>query len=130
VVVRWHKRIWRCAEQACPVSTFSEVHEFATARAKLTGRAVAWATDALRYDDTTVSAIARHLGVPSSRTRVRVSQDCHTAWNAIKTEAAKRVAKPERVKGVRTLGWTSTSGGPDLSGKERAVRVMVDLSRD
>jgi hypothetical protein len=29
----------------------------------LTVRAVRWAVDALSYDDTTVSALARHLGV-------------------------------------------------------------------
>jgi hypothetical protein len=32
-------------------------------RAKLTFRAINWATDALAHYDTTVSALARHLGV-------------------------------------------------------------------
>ena len=63
VRVRWFKRIWRCREPACPRATWTEDHSFAAPRAKLTARAVAWAVDALRHDDTTVSAIARHLGV-------------------------------------------------------------------
>lgn len=35
-------------------------------------RAVVWATDALAHDDTTVSALARHLRV-----------DWHTLWRAV-----------------------------------------------
>jgi transposase len=62
-VVLWRKRIWRCLEPACPVVTFSETHPLAAPRAKLTARAVTWATDALIHDDTTVAALARHLGV-------------------------------------------------------------------
>ena len=72
VLVGWHKRIWRCAEQRCRAGTWTEVHPYALARSQLTARAVRWAVDALRHDDTTVSAIARHLGV-----------DWHTAWSAI-----------------------------------------------
>jgi hypothetical protein len=61
--VRWHKRIWRCREERCQWSTWTEDHSFPAVRAKLTSRAITWAVDALRHDDTTVSAIARHLGV-------------------------------------------------------------------
>jgi hypothetical protein len=46
-----------------------------------------------------VSALARHLGVA-----------WHTAWSAIETEAKARVAQPERLAGVKTLGSMSTSG--------------------
>ncbi len=90
--VRWRKRIWRCAEVSCPRGTFSEKHPFLAARAKLTSRAVAWATDALAEDDTIVSA-ARHLGV-----------DWHTCWDAVEVEARRRLADPTRLHGVRTLG--------------------------
>jgi hypothetical protein len=38
-----------------------------------TSRAIAWATDALAYDNTTVPALARHLRV-----------NWHTPWRAIK----------------------------------------------
>jgi transposase len=68
-LVRWLVRVWRCREPACPTGTFSEAHDLAPPRMALTVRAVRWATDALSCDDTTVSALARHLGV-----------DWHTAW--------------------------------------------------
>ena len=119
VLVRWLKRIWRCEEPTCEVSTWSESHGFAKPRSKLTTRAVGWAVDGLRHDDTTVSALARHLGV-----------DWHTAWNAIKVEATKRVKRPERVKGVTALGVDEHIWRPGMRGKNRAVTVMVDLTRD
>jgi transposase len=73
-LVRWRKRIWRCAEQSCEVSSWTEDDAYAAKRSKLTARAIVWAVDALRHDDTTVSAIARHLGV-----------DWHTAWAGIQS---------------------------------------------
>src|SRR4051812_8030068 len=82
VRLRWRKRVWRCPEPSCPVGTFSEQHEVLPARAKLTTRAVRWATDALEHDDTTVSALARHLGV-----------DWHTCWDAVEVEAKRRLAR-------------------------------------
>ena len=51
------------------------------------------AADAITHDDTTVSALARHLGV-----------DWHTAWNAIEVEAKTRVGQTERLARVKTLG--------------------------
>ena len=92
-MVRWLKRMWRCREPACPVRVFSETHDIAPPRAVLTGRAVRWATDALAHDDTTVSALARHLGM-----------DWHTGWNAIKIEAKARTNNPQRLSGVKALG--------------------------
>jgi len=119
VLIRWRKRIWRCAEPACLVETFSETHDYAARRSKLTARAVAWATDALSHDDTTVSALARHLGV-----------DWHTAWAAIKVEATRRAKRPERLTGVTTLGVDEHIWRPSLKHRERAVTIMVDLTRD
>jgi transposase len=104
-LLRWLVRIWRCREPACPTDTFSEAHEQAPPRMALTVRAVRWAADALSYDDTTVSALARHLGV-----------DWHTCWDAIEVEARARAADPNRLAGVKTLGSMSTSGGHHGSG--------------
>ena len=92
-LVRWLVRVWRCREPSCPAGTFSEAHDLAPPRMALTVRAVRWATDALSCDDTTVSALARHLGV-----------DWHTAWDAIEVEAKARTKDPGRLAGVRTLG--------------------------
>jgi transposase len=118
-VLRWLVRIWRCRESACPTATFSEDHDVAPPRKALTTRAVAWATNALSYDDTTVSALARHLGV-----------DWHTAWDAIEVEAKSRTSNPDRLKGVKTLGVDEHIWRPSRIGVDRAVTIMVDLSRD
>lgn len=118
--VRWRKRVWRCAETTCPVGTFSERHDLIAPRAKLTTRAVSWATDALEHDDTTVSALARHLGV-----------DWHTCWDAVESEAVRRLADPARLDGVATLGVDEHIWRPSRIGDaSRAVTSMVDLTRD
>jgi transposase len=118
-VLRWLKRLWRCREPDCPNRVFSETHEIVPPRAVLTVRAVRWATDALAHDDTTVSALARHLGV-----------DWHTAWNAIELEARARTSDPQRLAGVKTLGVDEHIWRPSRVGVDRAVTIMVDLSRD
>jgi transposase len=118
-LVRWLKRMWRCREPACPVGVFSETHDIAPPRAVLTVRAVGWATDALAHDDTTVSALARHLGV-----------DWHTAWKAIEVEALARIGDPQPLAGVKTLGVDEHIWRPSRIGVDRAVTIMVDLSRD
>jgi len=118
VVVMWRKRMFRCAEPACPVGTFSEEHPLAAQRAALTGRAIAWAVDALEGDDTTVSALARRLGV-----------GWHTLWRAAQVEAAARLARPGRLDGVDTLGVDEHVWRPGRFGTGRDVTVMVDLTR-
>jgi transposase len=63
--------------------------------------------------------LARHLDV-----------DWHTAWSAIKTEATQRTSRPERTIGVKTPGVDEHIWRPSLKHRERAVTVMVDLTRD
>jgi transposase len=91
-LLRWLVRIWRCREPQCATQTFSEAHGLAPPRMALTVRALGWAADALN-DDTTVSALARHLGV-----------DWHTCWNAIEVEATARTTDSARLQGVKTPG--------------------------
>ena len=119
VRVLWRKRVWRCRESACPAWTWSETHALIAPRAALTSRAVAWATDALAHDDTTVSALARHLRV-----------DWHTLWHAVRAEATARLAEPRRLVGVDTLGVDEHIWRPRHRGAGRAVTAMVDLTRD
>jgi len=118
VRVLWRKRLWRCTEPACPAWTWSETHPLIAPRAALTIRAVAWATDALAHDDTTVSALARHLRV-----------DWHTLWQAVRVEATTRLAE-SRLVGVDTLGVDEHIWRPRHRGAGRAVTAKVDLTRD
>ena len=92
-LLRWLMRTWRCREPLCPMTTFSEAHDIAPSRMVLTARAVDWATSALSWDDTTVSALARQLGV-----------DWHTCWDAVEVEARTRTSDPARLQNVKTLG--------------------------
>lgn len=120
VLIVWLKRIWRCDELDCTIATWSEAHELISPRAVLTSRAISWAVDALAHDDTTVSALARHLRV-----------DWHTLWRAIKAQATDRVARPARLGGVKTLGVDEHIWRPGrFRHNERAVTAMVDLTRD
>jgi transposase len=118
-ILRWLVRMWRCREPLCPTTTFTESHDLAPPRMVLTSRAVAWATNALSYDDTTVSALARHLGV-----------DWHTCWDAIEVEAKARTSNPDRLRGVKILGVDEHIWRPSRIGVDRAVTIMVDLTRD
>ena len=120
VLIIWLKRVWRCAEPDCSTGTWSEMHELIAPRAVLTSRAITWATDALVHDDTTVSALARHLRV-----------DWHTLWRAVKAEAVTRTSRPERLVGVTTLGVDEHIWRPSRQAQtDRAVTAMVDLTRD
>ncbi len=120
VLLVWLKRIWRCAEEDCPAQTWSEQHELIGPRAVLTSRAITWATDALAHDDTTVSALARHLRV-----------GWHALWRAIKGEAIARTSGQARLSNVRTLGVDEHIWRPSRHNQtDRAVTAMVDLTRD
>src|SRR4051794_34455040 len=119
-VVRWRKRVWRCAEPARPVGAFSEKHDLIAPRGRLTPRAGRGATDALTHDDTTVSALARHLGV-----------HWHTLRNAVEDEAARRLADPGWLAGVGTPSVDEHIWRPFRIGDaDRALTGMVDLTRD
>ena len=120
VLVVWLKRVWRCQEPDCVRSTWSETHELIAPRAVLTSRAIEWAVDALAHDDTTVSALARHLRV-----------GWHTLWRVIRAEAHERTSRPGRLAGVKTLGVDEHIWRPGrFRAGERAVTAMVDLTRD
>lgn len=115
----WSKRLWRCPDTGCPKGTFAEEHQLAGPRAKLTARAVVWATDALERFDTSVAALAHQLGVA-----------WHTVWDGIEAEATRRIADAGRLAGVDALGvdehvWSHT-GFPGTG----MVTGIVDHTRD
>ena len=59
----WRERRRRCRELRCPAGPWSEEHPALPVRAEFTTRAVAWAIQTPRWEDSTVSALARQLGV-------------------------------------------------------------------
>jgi transposase-like protein len=62
-VLAWRKRIWRCAEPACGVRTWTEQTEVIRPRVVLTERARAEACRRVGKDAHAVTAVARDLGV-------------------------------------------------------------------
>jgi transposase len=115
----WRARRYRCVEPRCGIDGFSEDHELAAARAKLTPRAAWWAISCIQRDTASVAAVARRLGV-----------DWHTLWEAIKPLLAALADDPARLAGVEVLGvdehiWHHTPR-PGKGPKERTG--MVDLS--
>lgn len=119
VRVRWRKRIWRCpnprvVEGPGPRRTASRRHG-----AKLTSRVAEWAVSLLRLDETTVSAIARRLGV-----------NWHTCWNAVRKHAETSIDINKRASGVKTSRVDEHIWRPSrISSADKAVTVMVDLTR-
>jgi len=119
----WRKRRWRCREPRCPTGVWSEEHPALLARAKLTARAVAWAIQTLRWDDSTVSALARQLGV-----------DWHTLMDVIRTRAHQDLdddpARAARLAGMDTVGVDEHIWRPSARHRDRAVTSIVDLTHD
>jgi transposase len=116
----WRQRRYRCAEPDCPVRGFSEDHDLARPRAKLTTRAAWWAISQIARDNASVQSVARRLGV-----------DWHTVWETIKPLLEELADDPDRLIGVETVGvdehiWhhqPRTGKGP----KEQTG--IVDLTR-
>lgn len=78
-----------------------------------------WAVSLLRLYDTTVSAIARRLGV-----------NWHSCWNTVKKHAETSIDIKKRASGGNAIGvdehiWRPSS----ISSADKAVTVMVDLTR-
>ncbi len=62
----------------------------------------------------------RHLGIAWD-----------TCWSAIKSAAKTRIGDSDRLKGVKTLGVDEHIWRPSkISSTDKAVTVMVDLTRD
>ena len=93
VELLWRVRRYRCAESPCPGGVFTEDHDLASARAKLTARAAWWAISCIQRDTASVAAVARRLGV-----------DWHTLWDAIKPLLGDLADDPARLAGVDVLG--------------------------
>jgi len=116
----WRQRRYRCREAACPIGGFSEDHDLAGPRAKLTARAAWWAISCIQRDTASVAAVARRLGV-----------DWHTVWDAVKPLLDELAADPSRLVGVDTLGvdehiWPHR---PRPGKPPKELTGIVDLTR-
>ena len=92
----WRQRRYRCVEPACLVGGFSEDHELAVPRGKLTVRAAWWAISCIQRDTASVASVARRLGVDW---HTRVGRDRRT-WQMTLSVSRE----------LRSSGSTSTSG--------------------
>ncbi len=93
VLLVWRKRLWRCAEPACPQRTWSERHPQVAPRAALTERARRWACEQVGRDGHTVEAVADRLGV-----------GWNTVMRAVKAYGQPLLDAEDRLQGVRSLG--------------------------
>lgn len=93
VLLVWRKRLWRCAEPACPKRTWTEAHAQIRPRAALTERARIWAMTAVGRDQRTVAQVARVLGVCWA-----------TVMGAVRRYGQPLIDDPDRLADVTAIG--------------------------
>ena len=93
VTLLWIKRLWRCAETACPAETWSEVSEQIRPRASLTERDRREACRLAGEDGLDVAAVATQLGVGWG-----------TVMRAVQEYGEPLVDDPTRLAGVVAVG--------------------------
>ena len=98
VVLAWRKRLWRCAEPACGVRTWTEQVAAIHPRAVLTERARAEACRRVGKDAHAVAPVARDLGVGWA-----------TIMRAVHEHGIPLVDDAARLEGVVALGLDETS---------------------
>jgi transposase len=119
VVLAWRKRIWRCAEPACEVRTWTERVAAIRPRAVLTERARAEACRRVGKDAHAVAAVARDLGVGWA-----------TVMRAVAEHGTPLVDDAARLEGVIALGLDETSFlKATRLAPTRWVTGLVDLER-
>ena len=98
VTLVWLKRLWRCAEQLCPASTWSETSEQLRPRASLSERARAEACRLVGADGLDVAAVAAALGVGWA-----------TVMRAVRDYGRPLIDDPARLNGVVGIGVDETA---------------------
>jgi transposase len=94
----WVKRVWRCVESACPVTTWSETSEHIRPRASLTVRARREVCRRVGEDGHSVAQVAAAFGVGWG-----------TAMAAVRAYGSPLVEDAERLGGVAELGVDETA---------------------
>lgn len=93
-VLVWSKRVWRCAEAACGIGSWSETSPVIRSRAVLSERARREAARRVGQDGASVAAVARSLGVGWS-----------TVMDAVREFGKPMVAEQlGSLSGVRSVG--------------------------
>jgi transposase len=119
VVLCWRKRIWRCAEPACGVRTWTEQAAAIRPRAVLTQRARAEACRRVDKDAHAVAAVARDLGVGWA-----------TIMRAVRDHGSLLLDDPTRLDSVAKLGLDETAFlKATPTPPTRYVTGLVDLER-
>jgi transposase len=98
VVLAWAKRLWRCAEPACPTGTWSEESDEIAPRAVLTERARAEICRRVGPGEQSVARAARAFGV-----------SWHAAMAAVRDHGQPRVDHLARLGAPAAVGLDETS---------------------
>jgi transposase len=98
VTLLWLKRLWRCAEPACAVRTWSEVSELLRPRSSLSERARQEACRLVGDDGLDVAAVAAALGV-----------GWHTVMRAVRDYGQPLIDDPARTAEVTAVGVDETA---------------------
>jgi transposase len=98
VTLVWVKRVWRCTEDGCPRSTWTETGEAILPRASMTERARAEACRRVGEDGHSVARVAAAFGVSWA-----------TVMAAVRVHGRPRVDDPARTDGVGALGVDETA---------------------
>ncbi len=97
VVLVWAKRIWRCPDPDCDVSTWSERSDAIAPRSSLTERARAEMCRRVGAEGDSVAEVARAFGVGWT-----------TAMAAVRHYGTPLVEDPDRLEAVTALGLDET----------------------
>jgi len=98
VALVWLKRLWRCLEPACEVTTWSETSTGIRPRSSLTERARREACRLVGKDQQDVASVAVMLGVGWG-----------TVMRAVVEYGTPLVEDPRRLEGVTSIGVDETS---------------------
>ncbi len=118
VTLVWVKRVWRCMEAACSVSTWTETSPAIRSRAGWTERARAEACRRVGQDGHSVAQVAADFGVGWS-----------TAMAAVRDYGTALVDDPDRLVGVAALGVDETAFlAANATHHTMFVTAMVDVA--
>ena len=119
VVLVWSKRIWRCPDPDCDVSTWSERCSCIASRASVTESGRAEICRRVGQDEDSVAQVARDFGI-----------GWHAAMTAVRDHGQPLVDDPERLAGVTGLGVDETTMlHANASRRTAYVTGFVDLER-